>query len=425
MVLNRTLIITTNRDIDFCDHSVTIKKNDDINTSQAPISNAVVLLNQKTYHLYQRIENLTIYCNYYYTLGLWFGYGRQVIFENIKIYDCIFAGFCAGIINSYRQLLDLSSYTINGMPGPNHSNANYEGSVMVNKVFCINNLIDGMIRPNYNVSHVIPGSIGFYLCVADSMFYNIGCQNFQCGARGGGIIFNFHPWVEVDEWLFVNDGTEENPHYPIQDIRGFEVKYDIGNRTSLYYPQFDGMYNPIRIYLLNNGMVPDITVNDGIWYLSDKYNNYNDRTGLDFNFISIIEPKETSYVPFNARILRGIIKNNKDDDRLHLCDNSNFPNAVADFKMVKSDSYAMVALSGTVTVSSDVTMPKSFVLHMVNNETGRNDIKVQISDGQYSTNVVLGESYTIVCDGFTSNVGYINIKEPTVDYIISLTSVGS
>lgn len=420
IVLNNTLLITTNRDIDFCDHSVTIKKNDNINTQYTPLRNAAVLLNQYRYHLYQRIKNLTINCNYYYYLGLWFGYGRQVLFENIKIYDCIFAGFCAGIPNTYIEKLDLSSHIINGKPGPNHTNTDYFGSIVVNKVFCINNRIDGMIRTGYDVFHVIPNSHGFYLTSADSMYYNIGCQNFQCGTRGGDIIFNFHPWVDGDEWLFVNDGTEENPHYPVQDICGIELRYTLGNRISLYYPQFDGSYNPIKLYLQNDGIVPDITINDGIWYMSDNLNDMHDTLGLDFNFISIIEPKETSYVPFNAHILRGSIKNNKDNERLHLCDNSNFPNAVADFKMVKTDSYVKVALSGTVIVPSDVIMPKSFVLHMVNNETGKNDIKVQISDGQYSTNVVLGESYTIVCDGFTSDVEYINIKEPTVDYVISL-----
>ena len=417
IVLDNTLLITTNRDIDFCDHSVTIKKKDDINAEHGVNYNAAVLLNQKAYHLYQHIENLTINCNYYYTIGLWFGFGRQVIFENIKIYDCIFAGFCAGVPRGYMEKLDLSSYIINGIPGPNHTNADYFGSIVVNKVFCINNLIDNMIRTGYNVSRIIPNSHGFYLNVYDSMFYNIGCQNFQCGARGGGMIFNFHPWIENKEWLYVNDGTEENPHYPIQDICGIEIRYSIGNRTSLYYPQFDAIYNPIRVYLENDGIVPDITINDGIWYASKTH---DESTGVVFNLLSIIEPEETSYVPFNARILRGTIMNRYDNDKLHLCDNSNFPNAVADFKMVKTDSYVKVALSGTVTVPSNVTMPKSFVLHMVNNETGKNDIKVQINDGQYSTDVVLGENYTIVCDGFTSDIEYINIKEPTIDYVISL-----
>lgn len=44
------------------------------------------------------------------------------------------------------------------------------------------------------------------------------------------------------------------------------------------------------------------------------------------------------------------------------------------------------------------------------------------NNGTWTT---LGESYTIVCDGFTSNVEYINIKEPTADYAISLKSVVS
>lgn len=234
ITLNKSIIeIKTYKDIDF--NNITINYT---NTAPASYNTGVIRVSPVEYKTHQKIKNLNLNANYLYDYGFVYCYGaRQLILENIKVKNVLKRAF------------------VFGMTPPT---GGYRGNIIAYNLDCWNDVIEG--TPS--------DTIGYYINVGDSIFYNCVSAYFGVGFSIHSIttLINPHPWGSP------YDGENNQPYFDII----WSKKLDMVG------PQIDGRRYPIRFSVTDNHSRPYMKISNGIWY-----DNSDTNKGLEHKLISV------------------------------------------------------------------------------------------------------------------------------------------